>query len=74
MKEGLYSKLVVSFIILANVMFTIGIFVLFWHTSNEPAVLIGGWFAFTTGELWALKDIKKEKIKKSEVREDGHDC
>lgn len=65
-----YSKFIVTFIILANVFFAIAILAVFWHTSGEPTVLVASWFAFTTGELWALKDIKKEKIKKGSEAND----
>jgi len=32
-----------------------------WEGS-EPAALIASWFAFTTGELWALAGIKRKEI------------
>jgi len=61
MKSIEYSKAVVTCIILANIFFAAAILAVFWHTGSEPTVLVASWFAFTTGELWALKDIKKEK-------------
>ena len=63
-----FSKLIVVSIILLNVLFTATVFSVFWHTGNEPSVLVGAWFAFTTGELWALAKIKKTK---DEVDQDG---
>ena len=58
-----FSKLIVSLIILLNVLFTVGVLYVFLRVGNEPSVLIGAWFAFTTGELWMLSSIKKKKIK-----------
>ena len=54
----------VAFIVLLNVLFTAGVLKVFWHTGNEPSVLIGSWFGFTTVELWTLAGIKKKKIEK----------
>lgn len=64
-----YSKVIVSLIIILNVMFAIGVLVVFWHTSSEPSVLVGAWFGFTTGELWLLSGIKKRKIEKENSHE-----
>ncbi len=57
-----FSKIIVSLIILLNVLFTIGVLYVFLRVGNEPSVLIGAWFAFTTGELWLLATIKKKEI------------
>lgn len=69
MKSG-YSKIVVAAIIFANIVFAAAVLAVFWHTGAEPTVLVGAWFAFTTGELWALAKIKcvkaGEKSKKEE--------
>ena len=59
-----YSKYIVTFIIIMNVMFTIAILYVFNHTGNEPSTLISAFFAFTTVELWSLAGIKKKKIEK----------
>lgn len=64
-----YSKRIVLLIIILNVLFTIGVLVVFWHTANEPVALVGSWFAFTTGELWLLSGIKKRKIEKENNHE-----
>lgn len=64
MKKGLFSKLVVSFVIVVNVLFAMSILYIFYKTNSEPAILIGAWFAFTTGELWQLGQIKKKKEEK----------
>ena len=56
-----FSKLIVSSIIILNIIFAVAILVVFWHTCNEPTVLVGAWFAWTTGELWALSKIKRSE-------------
>ena len=53
-----YSKLIVASIIAMNALFAIAILYVFLKTSSEPGVLVGAWFAWTTGELWALSKIK----------------
>jgi len=58
-----FSKKIVLLIVLMNIAFTGATLAVFWHTGNEPAVLVGAWFGFTTGELWLLSGIKKSKIK-----------
>ena len=59
-----FSKFIVSFIVVINVVFTIGVLYIFLRTSREPTTLIGAFFGFTTVELWQLAAIKKHKIKK----------
>ena len=59
-----FSKVVVTAIIALNIIFAAAILVVFWHTASEPTVLVGAWFAWTTGELWALSKIKRSKEKK----------
>lgn len=58
-----YSKVLVLLIILMNISFTVAVLYVFSKTSSEPAVLIGSWFGFTTGELWMMASIKKAKVK-----------
>ena len=53
-----YSKIIVAAIIIINALFAAAVLAVFWHTGAEPGVLVGAWFAFTTGELWALAKIK----------------
>lgn len=65
MKAGIFSKLVVAFVILANTVFTAAVLFVFWKTQQEPAALIAAWFAFTTGELWTLSTIRKKKLEKA---------
>jgi len=64
-----YSKRIVLLIIILNVLFTAGVLAVFWHTGNEPSVLVGSFFAFTTGELWLLSGIKKKKIERNKNEE-----
>lgn len=70
-----YSKTIVALIILLNVVFTWRLLQVFEVTSTEPTTLITCWFAFTTGELWLLANIKKnkEKYKYKEDQDYGSD-
>ena len=70
-----FSKFVVCAVILLNILFTVAVFALFWHTGNEPGALIAGWFAFTTGELWSLSKIKRDKLTQNneeDTEDDGY--
>lgn len=63
-KKSRFSKNIVIFVILLNVIFTSAVFYVFLQTQgSEPTVLIGSWFAFTTVELWSLAKIKREEIR-----------
>ena len=57
-----FSKLAVIAIVLLNIIFTVAVFWVFLRTGSEPQVLVGAWFAFTTGELWLWAGIKRKKI------------
>ena len=61
MKKGVFSKLIIAFVILANVFFTGAVLYVFLRTSQEPTVLIGSWFSFTTVEIISLAKIKRTK-------------
>lgn len=61
-KKKSFSKLIIAFVIAANILFTIAVLWIFLQTSSEPAVLIGAWFTFTTVEVWQLANIKKKKV------------
>lgn len=63
-KKGFFSRLIVSFVIALNVVFTIAVLSIFLKTSTEPSSLIVAWFSFTTVELWSLAGIKKAKERK----------
>ena len=62
--KGMFSKLVIMVIVLANIIYTAAVLYVFLKTSCEPTVLTGCWFAFTTGELWLLSGIKREKLRR----------
>lgn len=61
-KKG-FSKLIVSFIVILNALFTVAVLYTFFRVGHEPTALIGAWFGFTTVELWSLAKIKRDKIK-----------
>ena len=60
------SKILVPIIILLNLIFTAFILWIFYKTQTEPTTLITCWFGFTTGELWLMATIKKEKVKNND--------
>jgi threonine/homoserine efflux transporter RhtA len=55
----------VALVVLLNTGFAGAVLYLFLRTGSEPMTLIGCWFAFTTGELWLLSGITKEKVRQS---------
>lgn len=57
-----FSKWIVATVIVLNVFFTITVLYTFLKVGNEPSTLITAWFAFTTGELWALAAIKRKEV------------
>ena len=65
-KKGGFSKFIITFVILMNICFTSAVLYVFLQTGNEPSALVASWFTFTTGEVWALAIIKKEKQKKGD--------
>ncbi len=65
-----FSKLIVSAIIAMNAAFAIAVLYIFARVGSEPAVLIGAWLAFTTGELWVLASIRKTETKKEKGESD----
>lgn len=58
-----YSKVIVALVILLNVGFTAATLYVYRKVGSEPTALIAAWFAFTTGELWLLANIRKAKVK-----------
>ncbi len=58
-----FSKLIVAAVILLNAIFAMAVFYAFLKVGSEPATLVVAWFAFTTGELWALALIKRNEGK-----------
>ena len=62
--KGNFSKFLVWFIILLNIVFATAVLFVFWHTGAEPSTLVVSWFAFTSSELIATAFIKGKKIRK----------
>lgn len=54
-----------------NIAFTVAVLYIFYMVNSEPYVLIGAFFAFTTGELWLLANIKNNKIRQCEKECEG---
>ena len=71
--KGGFSKFIITLVILMNICFTTAILYAFLQTGNEPSTLVASWFAFTTGEVWALAIIKKEKQKKGDNEDELKD-
>lgn len=57
-----FSKKVVIAVLILNVLFTASVLVVSWHTLQPLDALVVGWFAFTTGELWTLGKIERDKL------------
>ena len=53
-----FNKIIITAIMLFLVLFTVTILAVFWHTGNEPTVLVGAVFAAATGEFWSLAKIR----------------
>ena len=68
-KKKRFANFIVTLVIILNTLFTIGVLYVFMKVGSEPSVLIGSWFAFTTGELWMLSSIKKSKVANSTTTE-----
>lgn len=65
-KKGQYSKQLIVFIVVINILFTVAVLFVYLKIKSEPSTLIGAWFGFTTVELWNLSMIKKKKMEKKE--------
>lgn len=61
-----FSKKVVIAVLVLNVLFTTAVLVVSWHTLQSVDALVVGWFAFTTGELWTLGKIERDKLGRNE--------
>jgi len=66
-----YSKIIVALVILLNTGFAGAVLYTFLRVSSEPTALIAAWFAFTTGELWLLSGITREKVRRDADSRDG---
>lgn len=71
MKLNKFSKKIVTFVIIANCIFTAAILAIFFFKEVEPTTLIISWFAFTGTELLALAGIKITKNKQCGNTENG---
>jgi len=63
-KKIRYSKIIVLLVILLNVAFTAAVICVYLKIMTEPTTLIISWFAFTTGELWALALLRTKELEK----------
>lgn len=61
-----FSKIIVALVILLNVVFAAAALFVFLRTESEPTVLVGCWFAFTSGELILLSKIKRAEANERE--------
>lgn len=66
-----YSKLIVALVILLNTGFAGAVLYAFLRVGSEPTALVAAWFAFTTGELWLLAGITREKVRRDADSRDG---
>ena len=69
LKKGVFSKVLISLIVAANLVFVAVVLYIFCTTYAEPSTLIMAWFGFSTGELWALAFVKKSKLKSGKETE-----
>jgi hypothetical protein len=58
-----FSKWIVALVILLNALFTGAVLFVFLRVGSEPTTLVAAWFGFTTGELWLLSGITREKVR-----------
>lgn len=58
-----FSKMIILFVIVSINVFTIACLKIFIVVGSEPTILIGAYFAFMSGEVWALALLKKAKRK-----------
>ncbi len=61
-----FSKAIVALVVLLNTIFAAAVLYIYRETASEPTALIAAWFAFTTGELFALAFLKKKEIEKQQ--------
>jgi len=63
LKKNKFSKIIVALVVILNTFFATAVLYVFLKVGSEPTALIAAWFGFTTGELWLLANIKKNKTK-----------
>lgn len=66
MRRVNFSSKIVIMVIVLNVLFTLAVLAVSWHTGQGLDSLVVGWFAFTGTELWTLGKIKRDKIGKDD--------
>lgn len=64
-----FSKKIVIAVLILNVLFTTAVLMVSWHTLQPLDALVMGWFAFTTGELWTLGKIERDKQGRIDVND-----
>jgi hypothetical protein len=64
-----FSKKIVIAVLVMNVLFTTAVLMVSWHTLQPLDALVVGWFAFTTGELWTLGKIERDKQGRIDVND-----
>jgi hypothetical protein len=64
-----FSKKIVIVVLIMNVLFTTAVLMVSWHTLQPLDALVMGWFAFTTGELWTLGKIERDKQGRIDVND-----
>jgi len=57
-----FSKAIVSIVVALNMFFAAAVLYIFLKIGKEPTALIAAFFAFTTGELWMLASIRRQKM------------
>ena len=71
-----FSKMIIIAVIIMILIFTGCILYIFYDKGNEPTVIIASFFAFMTGEVFALAKLKLTEIniegsnKKKEIEEE----
>lgn len=63
-----FSYFIVVAVIVLNVIFARECLDVCRQSGQSIDALVVSWFAFTTGELWALSKITRDKIAKGEER------
>lgn len=61
-----FSKKIVIAVLILNVLFTMAVLFVSWHTAQSLDALIVAFFGFTTCELWTLGKIERDKIGRNE--------
>ena len=61
-EQKAFSKSIVTLVIVMNMIAFGALLFAFMRVGSEAGILTGAWFAFTTGELWALALIRRKEI------------